>query len=99
MKQLIPAGMICLALVPAFAHESATGIVKERMDTMKSVASATKSIGQTLKGEMALMQRSSGKLLNSSLPEPGSFRHCFPKTVSTSQPKPRQRSGWNGISL
>ena len=53
MKQLIPTGLVCLALVPAFAHESATGIVKERMDAMKSVASATKTIGQTLKGEMA----------------------------------------------
>lgn len=35
----------------AFAHSGATGIVKERMDLMKSIADQMKTIGRMIKGE------------------------------------------------
>lgn len=43
-----------LVLIIAFkatAHSGATGIVKERMEAMKSMADATKAIGKMIKGE------------------------------------------------
>ena len=46
-------GAACVALLwlalPSMAHEGATGIVKERMDAMESMAKAMKSITQTIK--------------------------------------------------
>ena len=34
-----------------FAHSGATGIVKERMDLMKSIADQMKTVGKMIKGE------------------------------------------------
>ena len=42
---------LSLAGGAALAHKGATGIVKERMDAMKAVAGATKTIAQMIKGE------------------------------------------------
>lgn len=47
---VIPAALAtCLASL-AFAHQGATGIVKERMDQMGSIAKAMKGIGAMFKG-------------------------------------------------
>jgi cytochrome c556 len=37
----------------AFAHGGATGVVKERMDAMERIGTATKSVGQMLRGKTA----------------------------------------------
>ena len=42
--------IICIA-VGAFAHTGATGVVKQRMDDMKSIAGAMKAIAGMLKGK------------------------------------------------
>jgi cytochrome c556 len=44
---------VTLLLSVASAHEGATGVVKERMEMMKSLAAAMKTVGQTLKDEVA----------------------------------------------
>ena len=36
----------------SFAHDGATGVVKQRMDMMSDVASSMKTLGQMLKGEV-----------------------------------------------
>ena len=37
----------------AYAHDGATGVIKQRMDMMGEIAKAMKSIGQMIKGEQA----------------------------------------------
>jgi cytochrome c556 len=51
-KVLVAAGVL-MAIFPAtsFAHEGATGVVKERMDLMKSQKNAMKVIGDMAKGK------------------------------------------------
>lgn len=39
-------------VVSAFAHEGATGVVKERMLMMKDISSQMKTLGQMIKGEL-----------------------------------------------
>jgi len=60
----ISAGLVliaCMAMVTmVLAHEGATGIVKERMDSMKSMGDASKGIVDMLKGKTAY---SSGALV------------------------------------
>ena len=44
---LISSSAVLFAVVGAFAHSGATGIVKERMHAMKKIAAATKAIATT----------------------------------------------------
>ena len=44
----------CLTILAAMAHSGATGIVKTRMEAMKSVASDMKLVGSMIKGDTAL---------------------------------------------
>ena len=37
----------------SYAHDGATGVIKQRMDMMGEIAKAMKSIGQMIKGEQA----------------------------------------------
>lgn len=48
---LIP--VLLVAGATAFAHSSATGIVKERMDAMKAIGEATKIIAAMMQGKQA----------------------------------------------
>ena len=50
----IAAVCFCLMAPLALAHSGATGIVKTRMDAMKSVASHMKSVGAMLKDQSAI---------------------------------------------
>ena len=43
--------LIAAIAAPVFAHEGAKGIVKERMDVMKSIGAAMKTIGKTIRGD------------------------------------------------
>jgi cytochrome c556 len=43
-----------VSLLPAVAHEQATGVVKERMDAMESMAKAMKAINQRIKANRDL---------------------------------------------
>lgn len=54
LAALALAAAVGLATGAALAHKGATGIVKERMDAMKAVADATKTIAQMIKGETVL---------------------------------------------
>lgn len=44
---------VCIALlaIPISAHDGATGIIKHRMDSMKSLRDASKSVGNMFKGK------------------------------------------------
>ena len=53
MKKLILCAVVLSAsfLSISFAHDGATGIVKQRMDMMSDVASSMKTLGQMIKGK------------------------------------------------
>jgi cytochrome c556 len=44
---------VAVTAVGAYAHGGATGVVKERMDMMKSISSHMKTVGDMVKGETA----------------------------------------------
>lgn len=49
---LVAAAGLCLTVtLGAVAHESATGVVKERMDLMKAMGRASRGLGDMFKGE------------------------------------------------
>lgn len=51
----ISAGLLlAMSTAALFAHSGATGIVKERMDAMKSIASHMKIIGQMVSGQKTM---------------------------------------------
>lgn len=52
MKRMSIAIAFSLTAAAALAHSGATGIVKERMEHMKSIGEATKAIGEMIKGEV-----------------------------------------------
>ncbi len=62
-RRLVPAAAVfalftwasagLLPAVPASAHEGATGVVKDRMETMKSMRDDVKAVAAGLKGEQA----------------------------------------------
>lgn len=49
----LAAAITFAAAFAAFAHGSATGVVKQRMDMMMSIASELKTVGQMMKGTVA----------------------------------------------
>lgn len=58
MQRIFAANMTVLVLflfaagpAPSIAHDGAKGIVKERMDVMKSIGAAMKTIGKAVRGE------------------------------------------------
>lgn len=51
-KAIISTTLLTVAIASAsFAHDDATGIVKQRMDMMSDVAKSMKTLGQMIKGE------------------------------------------------
>ena len=68
----------CLACL-AFAHSGATGIVKERMDTMKSISAEMKFIGTILKGQSEFDAAAVAKAANSISVQAGLVVEQFPK--------------------
>ncbi len=54
MKKILTCAVILSAsfFSISFAHDGATGVVKQRMDMMSDVASSMKTLGQMLKGEV-----------------------------------------------
>ena len=52
MRNLFVAGMVLLAIVSSavFAHDGATGVIKERMESMKGMGSAMKQIKAMING-------------------------------------------------
>lgn len=55
LMSMILAGiaMGAVSAAPVFGHDGATGVVKERMDTMKSIGKAMKGLSAMVKGERA----------------------------------------------
>ena len=51
IRMVFAAGAVAFAGVGAFAHSGATGIVKERMEAMKAMGDATKTVGAMFSGE------------------------------------------------
>lgn len=53
MKRVaLAAAILTAAVATGFAHSGAKGVVKERMELMKSSAASMKAIGQMMKGEV-----------------------------------------------
>lgn len=51
IRAVLAAGIVAFAGVAALAHSGATGVVKERMEGMKAMGDATKTIGDMFSGE------------------------------------------------
>ncbi|MDU8912253.1 cytochrome c [Aestuariicoccus sp. MJ-SS9] len=53
LRAAVAAVFLTITGVAVFAHSSATGVVKERMDAMKAMGDATKTVGAMFSGEVA----------------------------------------------
>lgn len=77
---------ICFALLGAgavLAHSGATGIVKERMDAMKAIGKAMKSLGAMAKGEAAFDAGKVGAASKTISDHAGEFDRLFPDTKAS----------------
>lgn len=79
-KAMISATVVTVFGISAFAHSDATGIVKERMDSMVTLAKTLKSIAPMIKGNVEydpaairdaakVIQNHAGEQLTSKFPE------------------------------
>ena len=68
-----------LLTVPAWSHEDATGVVKERMDTMKAIGEAMKGLTAMFKGERPYDATEVKKLAASINSRAGHVTKLFPK--------------------
>ncbi len=53
VKTILPVLFVAGFAVTAFAHSTATGIVKERMESMKAIAQASKTVAAMMQGKRA----------------------------------------------
>lgn len=91
--------ILSLALIasPAFAHEGATGIVKERMDAMSEAGKAMKGLSNHYRGKVPLEAAELARLANILSNNSGeAITRLFPKGVThmTSEALPAIWTDW-----
>lgn len=93
------AGLALTAVPAVSAHDGATGVVKERMDAMKAMGGAMKSLVAMMKGEKpfdAMAASSAGMTINE---KASGMLKLFPKGSddAVSRAKPEVWTDWKGF--
>ncbi|WP_156892499.1 c-type cytochrome [Salaquimonas pukyongi] len=86
MKRTLAALVLAVALGgAAFAHQGATGIVKQRMDAMTAMKDAMAVVGRMLKGESAFEPAKAGKAADAIAGHAIEMKTLFPDTPESRQ--------------
>jgi len=77
--------VVALIAIPAFAHQGATGIVKERMQAMVDMKDAVAVIGNMLRGKTDYDQQAAGAAAGQLIRHGTLIREQFPDTPESRQ--------------
>lgn len=86
MEKATTAALIILVFGgAAFAHQGATGIVKQRMEAMSAMKDSMAVVGRMLKGETALDGGEAGRAADAIAAHANDMKQLFPDTAESRQ--------------